>query len=417
MPTSTKRFLTPGIIFFAAFFPRLIIAGLQGETAFLANGYGQYLSLVERMAASGEYCLDTAFGTKCAFWPPLYPGFLFLFSGGGHSYYPVMVLQAALGSATALTAFYLADELFGRRVAVVAGLLTAFYPYYLLHDVQLQDTVLAGTTACLGVLLLVRIRTSTSFLQWVVTGAVLGAAVLTRATALPFVVLAVIWVAAGVNLRKAVVVAAVALLTVSPWLIRNYVVVGGVTLTSQTGRFLWIAHNDATFSYYPSGSIDASEKEAYSRLSPDEQQRIMFMGEMEQSAYLGRKGIDYAESSLSRTILESVEKTGVGFAPWLSPSADLRKELVYSLSYGPILILAIGGLVMSRRRWRELMPVYLLITAFVFSTAIFWAHTSHRAFLDVYLMIFAALAAVRIYGYLTPRPPLGQLPTDVHLPS
>jgi hypothetical protein len=40
--------------------------------------------------------------------------------------------------------------------------------------------------------------------------------------------------------------------------------------------------------------------------------------------------------------------------------------------------------------------IYLLFVAFIAVTALFWAHTSHRSHLDVYLIVFAAAATRRI---------------------
>jgi hypothetical protein len=47
-------------------------------------------------------------------------------------------------------------------------------------------------------------------------------------------------------------------------------------------------------------------------------------------------------------------------------------------------------MVLTRHRWRELGPIYLQFLCFAAVTAVFWAHTSHRVYLDVYLIVFAA---------------------------
>jgi hypothetical protein len=61
-----------------------------------------------------------------------------------------------------------------------------------------------------------------------------------------------------------------------------------------------------------------------------------------------------------------------------------------------------------RSSWRERSLVWLQFAGFVVVTAVFWAHTSHRAYLDIYLMVFAApviLAAGRQVRrlWLSPR--------------
>jgi len=53
---------------------------------------------------------------------------------------------------------------------------------------------------------------------------------------------------------------------------------------------------------------------------------------------------------------------------------------------------------LTRGRWREFGYIYLLFASFAMGTAVFWAHTSHRVYLDPYLMIFAAYAMRYIWS-------------------
>ena len=53
--------------------------------------------------------------------------------------------------------------------------------------------------------------------------------------------------------------------------------------------------------------------------------------------------------------------------------------------------------------------MYVLFATFIVVTAVFWAHTSHRAYLDVYWIVFAAGAlAEKGTGILHRRSKLGQ---------
>jgi hypothetical protein len=47
---------------------------------------------------------------------------------------------------------------------------------------------------------------------------------------------------------------------------------------------------------------------------------------------------------------------------------------------------------------REVTLILLMFASFIAVTAVFWAHTSHRSYLDVYLAIFTASALARIPG-------------------
>jgi hypothetical protein len=65
---------------------------------------------------------------------------------------------------------------------------------------------------------------------------------------------------------------------------------------------------------------------------------------------------------------------------------------VYALSYIPIAAFAFVGASLTWQRWKELSVLYLLFLSFAAVTAVFFGHTSHRSFLDVYLIVFAAHA-------------------------
>jgi hypothetical protein len=50
--------------------------------------------------------------------------------------------------------------------------------------------------------------------------------------------------------------------------------------------------------------------------------------------------------------------------------------------------------------------IYLQFLAFIVVLAIFWAHTIHRTYLDVYLIIFSVFAGERLlmrYSYASPN--------------
>ena len=193
-----------------------------------------------------------------------------------------MLAQSLIGAGTVLCAALIARELFGNTAAIIAAALTAIYPYYVVHDTALQETSLYTFLMALAVFLLLHVRRSGSVLTAAAAGLALGAAVLTRANLAPFALLAPLWLAlAGGSqavpwrgrLRVAIVCAGVGMLTVAPWLIRAYQLTGSVTLSTQSGFFLWLGNNPYTFSRYPQESIDRSQAVALAALSSQEKGR------------------------------------------------------------------------------------------------------------------------------------------------
>ena len=64
--------------------------------------------------------------------------------------------------------------------------------------------------------------------------------------------------------------------------------------------------------------------------------------------------------------------------------------MAYALSYGTVMVLGLWGMWMRRRQWREDAIIYALFAAFIAVTGVFFGHTSHRAYLDVYWIASAA---------------------------
>ncbi len=373
----------------------------MGSADFWQNGYSFLYDLATNVVAGKGLCID---GGGCALRAPLYPLFLALTAMAGKNYLWIVLPQALIGTGTVLCAYLIGAQLFGQVTGMLASILTAVYPYYVIHDTALQETSLFTFLTALSVLLLLRARHMNSLTQWLLTGFALGAAVLTRPTLAPFALGVPVWLAlfgSGPSPRKMYRVCAVLLpigLTVGSWLVRNYFVIGAPVLTSETGRYLWLGNNKATFTNYPSESIDRGEDSAVAALSPAEQQQFNALAghEVQESEWLRKKGLAYIRIHPLATADTAIRKIVAGFSWNFNPVREPLVQTVYFLSYAPILVLGIAGMSLTRNRGRELSLIYLLLLTFAGVTAIFWAHTSHRSYLDVYLIIFSAFALLRL---------------------
>ena len=81
-----------------------------------------------------------------------------------------------------------------------------------------------------------------------------------------------------------------------------------------------------------------------------------------------------------------------GFSWKLNPPREPVAQWSYAAFYAPASILGLAGMFLARRR-RETLLIAMAFVSFIGVTAVFWAHTSHRSYLDVYLFIFSASLA------------------------
>jgi 4-amino-4-deoxy-L-arabinose transferase-like glycosyltransferase len=386
-------------ILLLAFAVRLAARWHFGEQDFWTNGYTFFFDLAQNIAAGNGYAFDGMPPT--AFRVPLYPLFLAAVTFGHRLFLPIILAQSLVGAGTVWCAAMLAREIFDNKAAIIAAILTAIYPYYVVHDTAIQETSLCTFLMALAVLLLVRVRRNGSVVTAAGAGLALGGAVLTRANLAPFLMFAPLWLVLFGDshvapwrrrLWVAVLCAGVAGLTVSPWLLRAYQLTGSVTLSTQTGFFLWLGNNPYTFNHYPKESIDRSQATALAALSLQEKTELNALSSNEATVdqWFREKGLDYIREHPWQTLGNDVRKIVDAFG-WLpSPRHSFWPNLIQSLSYGPIMILGLWGMWAGRSHWREHSIFYGQFVSFAAVTAVFFGATSYRAYLDVYWIVFSA---------------------------
>jgi 4-amino-4-deoxy-L-arabinose transferase-like glycosyltransferase len=370
-------------IVLAAFVVRLAVRCYSGSADFWNHGYVFFFEVAQNIAAGK----GTIAGRV-----PLYPVFLAGVTLGHKVFLPIVVSQSLIGAGTVLCAALLARQMFSDRAAITAALLTSFYPYYVIHDTALQETSLYTLLTALAVLLLLRVSRSGSSVTAMCAGLTLGAAVLTRPSLAPFALFGPLWLAfpgvfrAGTWYQAccvAILCWGAAALTLAPWFVSS---TGQALSSPLVGHALWIGNNTHTFSHYPVESIDRSTEAAFGALSAQERADLKAEG----PRWYWRRTFEFVCEHPSQALTNNLRKIGAAFG-WLpSPRQSLWPNLVYLFSYGFVMIVGLLGMWLERGRWREHLVFYALFVSFAIITAIFWGHTSHRAYLDVYWIVFAA---------------------------
>jgi 4-amino-4-deoxy-L-arabinose transferase-like glycosyltransferase len=389
-------------IVLAAFVMRVAARLYFGSEDFWTNGYSFFFDLARSIAAGKGIAFAEESSTS--FRVPIYPAFLAMVTFGHKVFLPIVLSQSLIGAGTVLCAALLAREMFGNAAAIIAATITAFYPYYVVHDTAMQETSLYTFLTALAIFLLLRAHRSGSGMMAGGAGLTLGMAVLTRANLAPFALFAPLWLAIPAQcptvprrqrLWTAVVCLAVLALTVSPWLVRSFRLGGSVTLSTETGYFLWLGNNPYTFSYYPHESIDRSQRAALEALSPQDRAEIRALGSSGGEAavdqrFYGRRALEYIREHPWWTVGGGLRKIGAAF-DWLpSPRKDFWRNAVHALTFGPVMALGLWGMWAGRRNWREHLIFYALFVSFAAVTAVFFGHTNYRTYLDVYWIVFAA---------------------------
>lgn len=177
--------------------------------------------------------------------PPLYPLFLSLcFFIGGFNLLAFFIPQIIISSLTCLLIYSLAEEVFNKGVALIAGFVTACYPDLIFWSGFARTETLFIFLICLGFLLLIKGNSHNNLVLIYLSAVVFGLVCLTRITFTPFVIILLVWQFYSFSKKKresfrmVLLMAVIIFLVLLPWGIRNYVVFGEFNILSEEAGIL-----------------------------------------------------------------------------------------------------------------------------------------------------------------------------------
>jgi 4-amino-4-deoxy-L-arabinose transferase-like glycosyltransferase len=191
----------------------------------------QYQRLSRAVSRGKGLILDFpfAFLHPTAFRPPLYPVLLgAVYSVTGVHVGVGQALNVALGVVVVLMAAVLAARIAGPNAGIVAGALVAVFPPLVANDATILSEPLS-LVLLLGVALLLL----DGRVGW--AGALSGLLVLTRPSAQAFAVVIGAWVLARFGWRRCAQYLVIVLLVVTPWVLRNWLLIGSPMVVSSNG--------------------------------------------------------------------------------------------------------------------------------------------------------------------------------------
>lgn len=396
----------------AAFLLRVVILLVRSDN--LTIDRDAYLAIAENLVNGHGFCSIP--GSPTAFRPPVYP----LFLAGCLTFGSTVIIgiaQAILGTLTvALTRSLGRQHGLNDRAALAAATLVAVDPLLLEYTSHLMtETLCTFLVVCLLLRLTSDTVLTTRGAAW--TGLVAGLCVLCRPGLWAFLgLVATIRIAASVRSRNhgtsadarafrtkvgfPVITMAVLALTIAPWMIRNWVVIGKPTaLTTHGGYTLALGNNEHFYRDVVSkdaGAVWASKDLETWQESVRTELASRSVSESNEPA------VDLAHSELAWTWIRK-NPTGFTEAAWLrirrlwaiAPASDsFGRFAVWCVSvwYGLLFVAAAIGLVKSRRQIRCLSVPLALMIAITCVHIPYWANTRMRAPMAPTLCILAVFA-------------------------
>lgn len=336
------------------------------------------------------------------------------------------VLLSSIGAGTVVTIFLITRKLFTTRIGAVAGIVAAAYPPLIAADGVLYPEALFTLLAVVLVYVLLLLREKPLPYRAVIAGVLVGALALTRAEGaawiiLPasFIVLAVPRISRARKVLLLVCVAATAFAVYVPWLNHTWSEFRTIAPSSSLGSMMAGANNRVAYydriytgSWYY-GGLARDRATLYEVRDPRHNEKTV------DDLYLAQ-GLEYMGSHLERLPTVVVARLLRGFDFW-DPYVTARLEegwgrpmwMTYAgmAFYLPLLATATYAAWRSRRRWSELLPLYVVFAGFVVFSALAFGSSRFRLTADAAMIV---LSSSVLYGLtrtavISRRTSLGEL--------
>ncbi len=372
----------------------------------LLMGDASSYDLWAQLIASGEWL-----GREVFYQAPLYPYLLgVLYRIVGHDPMAARIVQIVLGSVACAIVSVAGTRLFGQRAGFVSGVLLAICGPAIFFDGLIQkatlDVLLCSVLLVCVALLVDRVTVARA----AAAGLMLGALALTRENAVVLLPALLAWV--GWRARRWQPLLALPLsaaIVLAPVALRNFVVGGELHLTtSQGGPNFYIGnHEGASGTYQPLRA--ARGNAAYERqdaidLAQQALGRSLTPGEV--SSYWWQRGWQWITAHPTDWLALTAKKLLLTWnAEEATDTEDIYSHAEWSLPLrigttlchvGVLAPLAVLGLWLTRRRWRDLWGLYAMMAIYSLSVALFFVLARYRYPLVPFLTLFAGAAIAQL---------------------
>ncbi len=413
-----KPFLPAILLFGLALLIRVLYNVTVASAYFPQYDSLAYQSIGFNLIDEHCFCLHPYITT--VYRPPLWP---FLIAGislifGRADIYDRLFF-CALGASTCVLIYLFARDLFGKRVALVAGLIACIYPALYLYDGWLYTESLYTFLLTAICYCMLRIQRSSGQRRrlWLLCAVMIVLLSLTRPNGILVLALAICWtifltwrkLLHSRALANVALATLVAVLLLVPWTVRNYLVSHSfLPVATGDGTVLLGAYNDQTLtqpgnlgSWLNPLHTNAQDAKILQPFPLYTCNAVCEIKREDVSKIAAEQWIKAHLSDLPTLLAYHLRNFWTPYTreadlPMERFPALLSSQIVHEMSVSfpiPILLLAALGLVVTLRRfWRELLFAYLIILSTLGEALVYYGSSRFRAPIEPLLVILAAWA-------------------------
>jgi len=366
------------ILFFAALVVRLVFI-LTLENRFYFDDEFEYYRMAENFLAGRGLI---AGGGMKGFRPPLYPLLLSLLYFLRFNLSGIRIVQCIISAVTVCFVYLAGRKIFSEKVGLWSGIIACAYPFFVFYNGFLLTETLFIFLTVAGVYSLAAL--SEKAISSVRAGISIGLAGLCRPIMQMYLPISFVHIIAEresyrTRIKKIFLTGIFFTLTISPWVIRNYVVFNAfVPGTTMGGRVFWEGNNP-----YSDGGPCRYFPEDIEGMEESQRDRMFF-----------RRTIEVIRENPARfaRLLRNKFRRFWNVVPNAAEFTNPLYRFISVMSFGVILPFFVLGFLLSARNRKALFMHSLIIFYTVFHM-IFLASIRYRVPLEPFCIILA------VYGF------------------
>lgn len=387
-------------IFILALFLRLVPLLLFSATQ-IADAQ-DYHTLAVALASGDGFSTN---GQPTAYRPIGYP----LFLAGIYALFGVEIgaaqfTQSLLGALSCVLLAVVGRFWYSERIGLLASLGLALYPESILYSQLLMTEVLYVFLFLLGIWLATLGWRTSSWKRGLVSGLIVGAMVLVRPVALVLLGVIPFCDLSTLNMReffrRVCIVCIGCAVLVTPWMARNWLVLGQPVLATNGGVDLWIGNNP-----HATGRYNWSDEMR--------QQILTGNDEIENDRIAREAALTYIFNDFGRFMKAGAVKLAYYFGleatsvNWLNLGGDpifakpiIRVAMFAGVNIGYIVLVALALLALAtagRSTWSQHTPFLMLLAASILPYTIFFGESRFHYPIIPLLMLLGAVGITKAY--------------------
>jgi 4-amino-4-deoxy-L-arabinose transferase-like glycosyltransferase len=245
-----------------------------------------------------------------------------------------LTVNCIISAFTCIPLYYISKSVFGRETGYIAATAFVFYPPSVWHAINtIWDTTFYTFGAVLLIYWLYRLSKKFDYKNAALFGFLIGIVALVNAAILAFIPFALIWLIVKIadtlekKLKSTAVLLLLIFLTLSPWLLRNYIVFDRIMLRSNFGLELKLGNNQMKWDAWESKKISFFTFALHPSLNDKEFQLYKDLGELNYIARCYNETMSFIKANAGRFLRITLKRISIFWLGDYSSKNDFTGNL------------------------------------------------------------------------------------------